>query len=116
LVVGNTTLSRPESLRSPHAKEAGGLSGKPLFPLATAVLQKTYRLAGGKIPLIGVGGVSDARTAYAKIRAGASLVQLYSALVYQGPDLAARIARQLPALLKADGYAHVSQAVGADCR
>lgn len=116
LVVGNTTLSRPESLRSPHAKESGGLSGKPLFPLATSVLQKTYRLAGGKIPLIGVGGVSDARTAYAKIRAGASLVQLYSALVYQGPDLAVRIARQLPSLLKADGYAHVSEAVGADCR
>lgn len=116
LIVGNTTLARPDSLRSPHAKEAGGLSGKPLFDLSTAVLKKTYRLAGGALPLVGVGGVSDAKTAYAKIRAGAALVQLYSAMVYEGPGLAARIARDLPALLAADGFARVADAVGADCR
>lgn len=116
LIVGNTTLSRPESLRSAHRKETGGLSGKPLFELSTTVLKKTYRLAGGALPLIGVGGVSDAKSAYAKIRAGASLVQLYSAMVYEGPDLAARIARALPDLLAADGLARVVDAVGADCR
>jgi dihydroorotate dehydrogenase len=116
LIVGNTTLSRPESLRSVHRKETGGLSGKPLFALSTAVLKKTFRLAGGALPLVGVGGVSDAKSAYAKIRAGASLVQLYSAMVYEGPDLAARIARALPALLAADGFGNVADAVGADCR
>jgi dihydroorotate dehydrogenase len=116
LIVGNTTLSRPESLRSAHRKETGGLSGKPLFELSTSVLKKTYRLAGGALPLIGVGGVSDAKTAYAKIRAGATLVQLYSAMVYEGPDLAARIARALPGLLAADGLARVADAIGADCR
>lgn len=116
LVVGNTTLSRPETLRSAHRKETGGLSGKPLFELSTTVLKKTYRLAGGALPLIGVGGVSDARSAYAKIRAGATLVQLYSAMVYEGPDLAARIARALPELLARDGFQRVADAVGADCR
>jgi dihydroorotate dehydrogenase len=116
LIVGNTTLSRPESLRSAYAKETGGLSGKPLFELSTAVLRKTYRLAGGALPLVGAGGVSDAKTAYAKIRAGATLVQLYSAMVYEGPDLAARIAHALPDLLAADGFARVTDAVGADCR
>jgi dihydroorotate dehydrogenase len=116
LIVGNTTLSRPESLRSARRKETGGLSGKPLFELSTAVLKKTYRLGGGALTLIGAGGVSDAKTAYAKIRAGATLVQLYSAMVYEGPDLAARIARGLPALLAADGFARVAEAVGADCR
>ncbi len=86
VIISNTTISRP-ALRSDHAKEAGGLSGKPLFQLSTRCLKDFHAMSGGKIPLIGVGGISDAETALAKIDAGASLVQLYSALVYQGPSL-----------------------------
>ena len=116
LIVGNTTLSRPESLRDPQKGEAGGLSGRPLMGLATQMLAKTYALAGKNLVLVGTGGVFDAPDAYAKIRAGASLVQLYSALVYKGPGLAATIARDLAALLRADGFANVADAVGADRR
>jgi len=86
VIISNTTISRP-ALRSDHAKETGGLSGKPLFQLSTRCLKDFHAMSGGKIPLIGVGGISDAETALAKINAGASLVQLYSALVYQGPSL-----------------------------
>ncbi len=113
LVVGNTTISRPPSLTDPQKGEAGGLSGRPLFDLSTRVLAKTRALAGRDFVLVGTGGIFDARDAYAKIRAGASLVQLYSAMVYRGPGLAARICRELPALLKADGFASVADAVGA---
>jgi dihydroorotate dehydrogenase len=112
LIVGNTTLSRPDTLADPQKAETGGLSGRPLFPLSTRILAKTRTLAGRDLVLIGTGGVFDARDAYAKIRAGASLVQLYSALVYRGPGLAARICRELPALLRADGFATVADAVG----
>lgn len=114
IIIGNTTLSRPANIPPHLAAEAGGLSGKPLFTLSTAVLSKLYKLTGGKVPLIGCGGVSSGADAYAKIRAGASLVQLYSALVYQGPRLIPRINRELSALLKRDGFASVSEAVGAD--
>jgi dihydroorotate dehydrogenase len=116
LIVGNTTLSRPDSLRDPQKGETGGLSGRPLMGLATQMLAKTYALAGKDLVLVGTGGVFDANDAYAKIRAGASLVQLYSALVYRGPGLAAAIARDLPALLHADGFKSVAEAVGADRR
>ena len=116
LIISNTTIDRPESLHSNHKAEVGGLSGAPLFEPSTAVLSEMYVLTGGRVPLIGVGGVSDGATAYAKIRAGASLVQLYTALVFHGPDLIPRIKRELAALLRRDGFESVSQAVGADHR
>jgi dihydroorotate dehydrogenase len=114
IVIANTTIARPPTLRSPYAAEAGGLSGKPLFAPSTAVLSEIYRLTEGKIPLIGVGGVAGAADAYAKIRAGASLVQLYTALVFEGPALIGRIKRGLAELLRRDGFASVGDAVGAD--
>jgi len=116
IIVSNTTISRPASLRSPQARETGGLSGAPLKPLATEVLRDFYGHTKGRVPLIGVGGIASGADAYARIRAGASLVQLYSAMVYEGPDLALRIARDLAGLIKADGFASISEAVGADHR
>ena len=115
LIVGNTTVTRPP-LASRHSAETGGLSGKPLLTLATTCLSDMYRLTGGKIPIIGCGGVASGADAYAKIRAGASLVQLYSALVFHGPELIGRIKRELADCLRADGFACVSEAVGADHR
>lgn len=112
LIVSNTTLDRPESLMSAGKDEAGGLSGRPLFERSTALLLAFSQEFEGRVPLIGVGGVEDADTAYAKIRAGASAVQLYSALVYEGPGLVARINQGLALRLKADGFASVSEAVG----
>jgi dihydroorotate dehydrogenase len=109
----NTTLSR-EGLASHHKGEAGGLSGQPLFARSTAVLGQLYRLTGGRVPLIGVGGVATAEQAYAKIRAGAGAVQLYTAMVYQGIGLPGRIARGLDRLLARDGFGNVAEAVGAD--
>ncbi|MGE5523789.1 MAG: quinone-dependent dihydroorotate dehydrogenase [Rhodospirillaceae bacterium] len=114
LIVGNTTVQRPPGLRSRYANETGGLSGRPLMAHATACLAQMYRLTGGRIPIVGCGGVASGRDAYLKIRSGASLVQLYSALVYQGPGLVTRIKRELAACLRADGYTSVAQAVGAD--
>ncbi|MDX2143576.1 MAG: quinone-dependent dihydroorotate dehydrogenase [Rhodospirillaceae bacterium] len=114
IVVSNTTLARPASLRSAQRGEAGGLSGAPLFEPSTQMLREVYALTEGRLPLIGVGGVGSAEQAYAKIRAGASLVQLYSALVYEGPGLVARLKQGLAALLKRDGFASVAAAVGAD--
>jgi dihydroorotate dehydrogenase len=116
LIMGNTTISRPASLRSAQRAETGGLSGRPLMTLSTEKLAALYRLTQGRLPLIGAGGVASGADAYAKIRAGASLVQLYSALVFEGPALAARIKRDLAALLRRDGYASVADAVGADHR
>ena len=113
LIVSNTTISRPP-LRSPHAGEAGGLSGAPLHDLALARLSDFRRRLGARLPLIGAGGIGNADQAYARIRAGASLVQLYSALVYEGPYLPARINKGLAALLKRDGFASVGAAVGVD--
>jgi dihydroorotate dehydrogenase len=114
LIATNTTVERPAGLVSRHRSEAGGLSGRPLFEKSTAVLADFYRLAGGRLPLIGVGGIASGADAYAKIRAGASLVQLYTALVYHGPGLVGRIARELAELLRRDGFSSVEQAVGAD--
>lgn len=115
LIVGNTTITRPP-LKSAHADESGGLSGPPLMSLATQCLSNMYRLTGGKVPIIGCGGVASGADAYAKIRAGASLVQLYSALVFHGPELVVRIKRELAACLRADGFKSVADAVGADHR
>jgi dihydroorotate dehydrogenase len=114
LIVSNTTLSRPASLKSAHANEAGGLSGRPLFPLANRCLKQFYRETGGKLPLIGVGGIGSAEDAYMKIRAGASLLQLYTALVYRGFPVVREIQAGLAALLVRDGFSSVSQAVGVD--
>ncbi|WP_375272505.1 quinone-dependent dihydroorotate dehydrogenase [Sphingomonas sp.] len=112
LIMGNTTVSRP-ALKSRHKGEAGGLSGAPLRPLARARLADFRRATGGALPLIAVGGVDTGAEAYARIRAGASLVQVYSAMVYGGPGLPARILRELDALLRRDGFARVADAVGA---
>jgi dihydroorotate dehydrogenase len=116
IIVGNTTVSRPPSLRSARRGEAGGLSGAPLMTLSTEVLLRTARRVEGQFPLIGCGGVASGADAYAKIRAGASLVQLYTALVFEGPAVVRRIKDQLAALLVRDGFASVMDAVGADLR
>jgi dihydroorotate dehydrogenase len=113
IIATNTTLSRA-GLGSRHAAEAGGLSGQPLFARSTEVLGRLYRLTGGELLLIGVGGVASPEQAYAKIRAGASAVQLYTAMVYAGIGLPGRIARGLERLLVRDGLANVSEAVGVD--
>jgi len=114
MIISNTTVARPAELRSAHARETGGLSGRPLFAPSTALLAEMYRLTRGDIPLIGAGGVASGADAYAKIRAGASLVQLYTALVYEGPGLVLRIKRDLAGFLARDGFASLAEAVGAD--
>ena len=111
IIATNTTLSR-EGLDSRHRGEAGGLSGQPLFETSTRVLAQLYRLTGGRLPLIGVGGVSSAEQAWEKLRAGASAVQLYTALVYGGLTLAARIAQGLDARCAAEGVAHIGEVTG----
>jgi dihydroorotate dehydrogenase len=116
LIIGNTTVERPGDLTSPRRTEAGGLSGRPLSARATACIASMYRLTGGRLPIIGCGGVASGDDAYAKIRAGASLVQLYSALVFEGPGLVSRIKRDLAARLRADGFRSIADAVGADHR
>lgn len=112
LIIGNTTVTRPPKLASRHRGEAGGLSGRPLFALSTAALADFARLTRGRITLVGTGGVAGGADAYAKIRAGASLVQLYTALIYEGPGLVRRIKTELAALLARDGFASVAEAVG----
>ena len=114
IVIGNTTIARPPGLRSRHASEQGGLSGPPLLAPSTALLAEIYAVMERKIPLIGVGGIASAADAYAKIRAGASLVQLYTALVFEGPALLGRIKRDLAELLRRDGFTSIAEAVGAD--
>lgn len=114
LIVSNTTIDRDQIAASYYAREAGGLSGKPLFEKSTAALRRIYQLTQGNIPLIGVGGISSAEDAYAKIRAGASAVQLYTALIYQGFELVERINRGLVDLLARDGFTHIKQAVARD--
>jgi dihydroorotate dehydrogenase len=112
LIVSNTTLSRPDYLPPGLAAEAGGLSGPPLFELSTQILARMYRLTQGRLPLVGVGGISSAEDAYAKIRAGASLVQLYTAFIYQGPELLNVICEGLVQLLRRDGFKNIREAVG----
>ncbi len=114
LIATNTTVERPATLRGRSRGETGGLSGRPLFARSTEVLANFRRLTAGRIPLIGVGGIASGADAYAKIRAGATLVQLYTALVWQGPALVERIAAELAALLRRDGFDSVMKAVGVD--
>jgi dihydroorotate dehydrogenase len=111
IIATNTTLSR-DGLQSPHAGQTGGLSGAPLFEKSTRVLAQLSVLTEGKLPLIGVGGIGNGAQAYAKIKAGASAVQLYSALVYQGLGLIPKIVRDLDTLLANDGFKNVNDAVG----
>jgi len=111
IIATNTTLSR-EGLKSANAGQAGGLSGAPLFEKSTRVLAQLSKLTVGKLPLIGVGGIASAEDAYTKIRVGASAVQIYTAMVYQGLSLAAEVARGLDRLLQQDGFASVAEAVG----
>jgi dihydroorotate dehydrogenase len=113
LIVSNTTISRPP-LKSSLAVEAGGLSGAPLRDLAQARLRDFRKATGGAMPLIGVGGVANAEHAWARIRAGASLVQLYSAMVYEGPGIARRIVCGLEAMMRRDGIASIAEAVGSE--
>ncbi len=114
LILTNTALARPAGLPRSFSEQKGGLSGQPLCKKSTAMIRNFYRLTGGKVPIIGVGGISSARDAYDKIRAGASLVQFYSALVFQGPGMVKRMTTELAAFLKADGFARVQDAVGVD--
>ena len=116
LICTNTTITRPADLQGRHRGQEGGLSGRPLMGPSTRVLGDFYRLTEGRIPLIGVGGVGSGDDAYAKIRAGASLVQLYTALVFEGPGLVRRINARLSELLERDGFANVADAIGADHR
>ena len=116
LIISNTTIERPATLGDPARGEAGGLSGAPLFAPSTAVLADMYRLTEGKVMLIGVGGVSNGAEAYAKLRAGASLVQLYSAMALKGPGLIRSIKADLAEHLYQDGFDSVAAAIGADHR
>jgi dihydroorotate dehydrogenase len=116
LIVSNTTVARPPELRSEHAHEPGGLSGRPLFAPSTELLAEIYRMTEDRVPLIGVGGVASGRDAYLKVRAGASLVQLYTGLIYGGPGLVRRIKAELAACLRRDGFRSVAEAVGIDAR
>ena len=113
LIVSNTTISRPP-LASRHAAETGGLSGAPLRDLAQRRLRDFRRETGGRIPLIGVGGIATAEDAWARIRAGASLVQVYSAMIYEGPGIARGIAKGLERLMRRDGFATIAEAVGSE--
>ena len=113
LIVSNTTITRP-ALLSANARETGGLSGAPLRDLAQQRLRDFRKATGGAIPLVGVGGIASAEDAWARIRAGASLVQLYSAMVYGGPGLPRRILRGLEALMRRDGFASIAEAVGSE--
>ena len=114
LIISNSTTYRSEILNSNYKNEIGGLSGKPLFLKSTLMLKKMYTLTNGQIPLIGVGGISNALECYEKIKAGASLVQLYTSLTYQGPQIINRILMELVNILKTDGYRNIKEAIGKD--
>ncbi|KAK7793124.1 hypothetical protein R5R35_006518 [Gryllus longicercus] len=114
LVISNTTIQRDPSLQSVHIKEAGGLSGKPLSSSSTNLISDMYRLTKGRIPIVGVGGIFSGEDAYKKIKAGASLLQLYTSFIYYGPPRVSRIKRELDELLTADGLKSIEEAVGKD--
>ena len=116
LIVSNTTIGLRDQLKSTFAHEAGGLSGVPLYDLSTDILSKFYAATKGQVPLVGVGGIASAEDAYRKIKAGASLVQLYSALSFQGPDLIEDIKLGVSQYLEQDGFACLQDAVGVDQR
>ena len=113
IIATNTTLGR-QGLRSPHRDEAGGLSGQPLFKRSTDMLRQITEITEGQVPLIGVGGIGSAQQAYAKIRAGACLVQLYTAMSYRGPEIVREIVTGLARLVERDSYASITEAIGAD--
>lgn len=114
LIVSNTTIGNKDSLESKYRDQQGGLSGAPLFYNSTKVLRSMYNKTGKNIPIIGVGGISSAEDAYNKIKSGASLVQIYSAFVYQGFSLVNDIVNKMPKLLEKDGFTNISQAIGVD--
>ncbi len=116
LIIANTTITRPAGLKSRDKDEAGGLSGAPLYPLTLSLVGEMYALTQGKVPIIAAGGIASGDDAYAMIRAGACLLQIYSALVYHGPGLIPRVKRDLAARLRADGFERLSDAVGDDHR
>ncbi|CAJ0961463.1 unnamed protein product, partial [Mesorhabditis belari] len=116
LIISNTTITRPPELRSEHKNEIGGLSGAPVKALSTECIRKMYRLTNGKVAIIGCGGVGSGEDAYEKIRAGASVVQLYTAMVYLGFPVIGKVKRELVECLRRDGFSNVSQAIGADHR
>lgn len=116
VILTNTTLYRPDELEPTFAAERGGLSGGPLTDINTGVIRRFYALTEGKLPIIGAGGIMNGMDAYAKIRAGASLVQIYSGFIFHGPDIVRKINTDLIDLLHADGFSHISEAVGADHR
>ena len=114
LIISNTTIARPNTLRSANRRQAGGLSGAPLRDRATAVLQQCFRLAQGRLLLVGVGGIASGADVLERIKAGASLVQLYTAFAFAGPALVPMLKRDLAALLRRDGFANVADAVGVE--
>lgn len=114
LIVCNTTIDRPATLAGHHRDQAGGLSGPPLFARSTEQLRRFHQLTGGRLPLVGVGGIASGADAYAKLRAGASALQLYTGFIYGGPGGIVRILRELERLLARDGYAHLRDAVGVE--
>lgn len=116
VIIANTTVARPSTIPDNVAEEAGGLSGPCLFGPSTRMLSKFYKLTEGKVPLIGCGGVSTGKEAYQKIRAGASLVQIYTALVFEGPLVVEKIKEDLANFIRRDGYKSVAQVVGIDCK
>lgn len=114
VILTNTTLDRPDTLPSKFSNETGGLSGAPVRDKSTKVIKNFYKLTKGNLPIIGVGGIQTAQHAYEKIKAGASLVQLYTGMIYEGPDIANNINKGLLELMDKDGFENISQAIGAD--
>ena len=112
LIISNSTLKRPKTLISSYKNEIGGLSGKPIFLDSTIILKKMYSLTNGQIPLIGVGGISNGYECYEKIKAGASLVQLYTSLIFYGPKLVNKILKELNGLVLTDGFKNISEVIG----
>ena len=114
LIISNSTIDRPATLVSSNKNEIGGLSGKPLFIKSTLVLKKMYSLTNGQIPLIGVGGISNGVECYEKIKSGASLIQLYTALAYQGPIIVKKIKNEILSCLNTDGFKNIKEVIGID--
>lgn len=114
MIISNTTISRPPYITNKVVNESGGLSGKPLGPLSTAIIKDMYKYTNGKVPIIGVGGIMGPEDAYEKIRAGASAIEIYTSMVYAGPGLIPHIRLELASLLQKDGFKNVSEAVGVD--
>ena len=114
VIVSNTSTSRPDSLISSHRKETGGLSGAPIRQMSTECIRKLYALTSGNVPIVGVGGVGSGRDAYKKLKAGASLVEIYSMMVYEGPGVVSRIRSELADLMVQNGHRRVEDVVGLD--